>query len=341
MEKKLRVLHVNDCAGVASNLVLGLRDIGVEAEHIQPTLGTYRARRTVRLSLPIIRTIEAIGLRNYVKKRSFDVVHIHYARFAYMALVTGLPYVLHIHGGDLYLDLYRHGFRELSKLAIRKARQVYYSTPDLEKLLKSIRNDAVFLPNPINLSNFVFSNPNFDPRHARLLSISKLDKRKGVRHIVDAIEQILQACPRLEVAIFSFGDHSAQARAFFDGHKKDPRVIPLSPLPHDEMPELINSASIVLGQQSHDIGALGVTELEAMACGKPVICYFAYPQAYSSSPPVLISRSPAEACDHVLRLLKDPEYCRHIGEESRKWVSSNHELRSVAEKLKDLYLEIL
>lgn len=337
----MRVLHVNDCAGVASNLVLGLSKIGVYAELFQPTLGTYRARRTVKFSLPLIRTLEAIRLRNYVKKHAFDIVHIHYARFAYMALVTGLSYVLHIHGGDLYVDLDRRGFRELTRLAIRKARKVYYATPDLKNILKDIRKDAIFLPNPINLNDFVPSDQVIEPRQPRVLSISKLDKRKGIERILAAIELILHAYPEVEVSIFNFGDESEGAQSFFKRHQKNPRIIAIPRVPHKDIASLINSATLVLGQQSQEIGALGVSELEAMACAKPVVCYFVYPEAYSSPPPVLLSRSPQEACNHMLNLLRDPAYCHSVGEKSRKWVSSYHDLHAIARNLMDHYLEIL
>lgn len=335
----MKVLHVNDCAGVARNLVDGLRMHGVEAEYYQPLVGTYRASKIIRLSLPITRTIEALWLRQYVNKHKIDIVHIHYARFAYMALITGIPYVLHIHGSDLRLDLTRPVLRELTILAIRKAKQVYYVTPDLENALKDIRSDVIFLPNPINLKVFSQLDSNVtNTNRKRILSISKLDKMKGVQQILSSIDKILDQYPEIEVAIFNFGNDSRQARPFFDKYKDDSRVVPISRVSHEDMPVLINSATLVLGHQSHEYGSLGVSELEAMACAKPVICDFAYPMAYTTPPPVLISRSPDEACGHMLRLLNDNIYNHEIGMASRKWVSSHQDLYSVAQKLLNQYI---
>ncbi|MBN1180637.1 MAG: glycosyltransferase family 4 protein [Bacteroidales bacterium] len=338
----MRVLHVNDCAGVARNLITGLKRFGIEAEHFQPVLGTYRSSKIVRLCIPITRTREALWLRKYVKQQGFDIVHIHYARFAYMALITGLPYVLHIHGSDLRVDINRHGLRELTLLAIRKADQVYYSTPDLKNALIKIRKDAIFLPNPIDTNDFKeIESSNVNPDRKRILSISKLDKMKGVEQILSAIEKILRMNTDVEVVIITIGNDKEKAGAFFNKHKTDPRVIPISGVPHDKMPELINSATFVLGQQSQEVGAFGVSELEAMACAKPVVCFFAYPESYSTPPPILISNSPEEACEHMLRLLSDEDYCNKIGRASKNWISTYHDLNSVAQKLLDLYSRVL
>lgn len=332
----MKVLHVNDCASVASNLVGGLKALGVEAELFQPTLGTYRASKLRRAALPLIRTLEAFQLRHCVQKRQFDIVHIHYASFAYMTLLTGLPYILHCHGTDLRVDLNRFGLRGLSLLGIRRARKVFYATPDLIKYLQDIRKDAIFLPDPIRLEDFVPASRN-EQHPSRVLSISKLDPFKGLERIIRTIELVWEARPQLEIAIFNFGQSTDQAKRFIEEHRTQSRLILLPPIPHKDMPALINGFSIILGQQNPNIAALGVSELEAMACGKPVVCLFAYPDAYPEPPPVLASRTPEEARDHIIRLLDDPPYRLKIGQQAQEWVMRFHDYRRVAETLLRYY----
>jgi len=338
----MRVLHVNDCAFVAANLVEGLKALGVEAEVFQPTKGTYRGlRRTNRIEravLPLTRTVEAFHLRRYVQRRRFDIVHVHYARFAYMTLLTGLPYVLHLHGGDLYCDLHRPGLRQLTLLAIRKARQVFYSTPDLGNIAKSIREDAIFLPNPVRLESFT---PASLPENHQVLSLSRLNARKGIDQILRIVELVWTVRPEVKVAMFNFGDACAQAQHFIEKHRRSTHLTLLSPVPHQDMPALINASSIILGQQSSRIGALGVSEIEAMACAKPVVCYYAYPEAYPEPPPILVSHTPEEGRDHILRLLDDAELRRKIGEQARQWVQAYHGVDQVSRRLLEYYRENL
>ena len=335
----MRVLHVHDCWPVTGDLVRGLKMLGVEAEIFEPTIGTYQASKLRRAALPIIRTWESYRLRKLIHYKQFDIVHVHYARHAYMTLLTGIPYFLHCHGSDLRLDLRRPGLRELVKLAIRKAQKVFYVTPDLSKYFTDIRDDSVFLPNPVNLAQFVFVPGEKEPL-PRILCISKLDQFKGVEHTLRTIELVWYTRPQTEVAVFNFGN-SDEAKSFIEEHRQDSRLILLPRTQHTEMPALIRSFTVVLGQQSQEVGALGVSELEAMACGKPVVCYYDYPEAYPEPPPILVSRSPEEASAQIIRLLDDANLRQNLGVAARAWVSKYHEMGQVAQVLLDHYQRYL
>jgi glycosyltransferase involved in cell wall biosynthesis len=332
----MRVLHVHNLWPVTGDLVNGLRALGVEAEIFEPTLGVGQKGKFRKALLPLIRTREAFQLWQLVKSKRFDVVHVHYARHAYMTLITGLPYYLHCHGSDIRRDLRRPGFRELTRLAIRRAIKVFYATPDLGDYIRPIRQDTVFLPNPINLDDFVVL-PNDRPSTLRIFSISKLDRFKGVEQIIQAIELIWQSRPETEVALFNFGNQIIRAGRFFEAYRGDRRLILLSPVPHQQMIRLIQSSDVVLGQQDLQVGALGVSELESMACGKPVVCYFKYPNAYPEPPPVLVSQTPEEASEHVVRLLDDPALAQSVGRQSREWVATYHEQKHIARRLLQYY----
>jgi glycosyltransferase involved in cell wall biosynthesis len=336
LEGYLRVLHVNDCAGVAKNLVVGLNSNGVEAELFQPKIGTYRVSKLRRAMLPFTRTMEAFRLGDFVRRNHFDIVHIHYARFAYMAFLSQLPYVLHCHGSDLYLDLQRIGFRKLTITAIQKAQKVFYSTPDLYKFLAPIRSDAEFLPSPIDLENFY---PQIKPQSepSRVLSISKLDRRKGIDQIIRIIELLWQSRVNLKIAIINYGQDSLEAKRFINEHNNDNRLILLPLIPHKDMPSLINSFDIILGQQCLEVGALGISELESMACAKPVVSYYSYPNAYPKEPPVLSSPSPEDSSTNILKLLDDITLQHQIGNNAREWVIDYHEMNNVARNLISYY----
>lgn len=333
----MKVLHVNDCAGVARNLIDGLKSLDVQAELFQPSLGTYRASALKRAILPLIRTKESLQLCRYVRQKQFDVVHIHYAPLAYMALLTGLPYVLHCHGSDLRVDLHRPVMRNLVLLAVRKANKVFYATPDLEQYLQGVHKDAVFLPDPIRANDFLTTHPNSQCSPS-VLSISKLDKFKGIEHIFQIIELLWKTRPQVNVAIFDFGNARERFGPLIQGNQSRLRLLPR--VSHQEMPGLIGSFPVILGQQNHEIAALGVSELEAMACAKPVVCAFAHWDAYNEPPPVLSAQSPMEAHNHIIQLLDDPDLGLRIGEQSRQWVMRHHDHRQVASALFEHYLQL-
>jgi glycosyltransferase involved in cell wall biosynthesis len=326
-------LHVNDVANVGANLVEGLRELGVEADLFPITTGT-RLGRFKAVALPLIKVQETLALRRLVRRQKFDIVHVHYAVHASMTLAMGIPYFLHLHGSDVRSGLRSLGLRELVLLAIRKAVKVFYVTPDLKVYLKDIRPDAIFLPNPINTDMFLPA-PS-EESLLRVFCISKPEPFKGVGVFLRGIELAWEIRPQMQVALFGFGD-SKIAQSFIEKHRGQPRLIILPRVLHAEMPALVRSFDVILGQHSPDVGALGVSELEAMACEKPIVCYFNYPETYPEPPPVLVSRTPEEACAHMLRLLDDAELRRSLGQQARAWVLKYHGRRHVAQLLLEHY----
>ena len=335
----LKVLHINDVAGVGTNLVYGLQSLGIQAELIKPTLGTYQASKLRRFTLPIIRTWEAYQLRRLFIQERYDIVHIHYARFAYMALLTKIPYCLHCHGSDLRLDLNNPILRGLTIHAIRKAQSVFYSTPDLKQYLDTIREDTIFLPNPIILDTF--SPTSRESRQSkRILSISKLDRYKGLDKILRTIELVWLARPNIEFGLMNFGNARSQAQKFINTYHNKTQLKLIPRTPHKKIPSLINEFSFVLGHLSSIASMLTISELEAMACEKAVVCNFTYLDAYPETPPVLISTTPEEAKDHILNLLDNPGNLNEIGNRSREWVMNNHDHIHIAKVLLKYYQAI-
>ncbi len=339
MKDYLKVLHVNECGSVTKDIVQGLRNLGIESDIYQPTIGTYRASKLKRALLPILRTWESLKLYFLVKQRLYNVVHVHYASLAYMTIIARIPYFLHCHGSDLRRDLYRPALGTITREAIRKAIRVFYVTPDLKKYLDPFRSDTIFLPNPIDLEKFKPLS-NIEQSKPRILCISKMEPFKGVERIIQIINRIWEVRPEVEVAIFNFGNSSI-VKDFISEHQQDSRLILLSRIPHDKMPELIGSFRVILGQQHPNVGALGLSELEAMACGKPVVCHFNYPDAYPQPPPIIASHTPEEAAAHILHLLDDKKLCLSLGKEARRWVSTYHNPQSIIQTLVNYYRQYL
>ena len=270
-----------------------------------------------------------------MKSQDIDIIHIHYASFAYMALISGLPFILHCHGGDIDSDLHRPGLRQLIIAALRKAQMVFCSTPNLVSLIKPFRSDVIFLPNPID-TNLFLAIRTIDTNKYKLLSISKLDRKKGINQIIETIKLVWESEPDAKIGMFAFGNEAALYRDFLQQNKNNLILHPHTK--HENMPIVINSYQVVLGQQDMDRKALGVSELEAMASGKPVICPFEYSDIYTEPPPVIKSNNPEEACSYALDLFNDKDKRSNIGDQSRQWVSAQHGVDIVSRKLLDYYL---
>ncbi|MHA6482459.1 glycosyltransferase family protein [Paenibacillus sp. strain BS8-2] len=109
--------------------------------------------------------------------------------------------------------------------------------------------------------------------------------------------------------------------------------------PHQEAMELYQKATIVIDQLL--IGAYGHVSVEAMAMGKPVVCFIRddLKVKYPHDLPI-ISANP-DTVYHVLKaMLQNPATLPSIGERSRNYALQHHDLDTVAHKLIQIYREL-
>ena len=230
----MKVLHVTNVAGVASLLVQGLRNKGVEADLLVRRPHPYGFPHETVLDIPW----PLFWLRVLKLSRDYDVAHIH--SLAYwvsfnihiLALKTSKAKLLiHLHGTELR--------ESLNKLLIRAVLQicdqVLVSTPDL----LSYYPEAIWLPNPID--------PTFKPmqnrrRRGKALYLQKwyeLNKEETVREECDKMG--------LELTVM---------------HKI---------VPYSQMPSFLNGFEVFFDQST--IPSLSKTALEALACGCKVFSW--------------------------------------------------------------------
>lgn len=331
-----RILHVHDVSNVASNFVTGQRKLGIDAEIFPITKLKPDSKIIDSFTIPFKKLRDAVKLKLYVQTNHFDIVHVHFASQAWIALIMGIPYYLHIHGSDARRFLHTAGYGQLIRIGIKKAIKIFYVTPELKNHIQAVRHDGLFLPNPINTELFRPYSSN-RKLSVSVLCISKMDRYKGLEDLFETIEMIWTARPGVTIGILGFGNLMQVAQPFFDKHKNNPNLRIISRTPYAEMPDLINSYDLVLGHQCTEYGSLSCSELEAMSCEKPVVVRFLYPEAYPEQPPVSVSRSAEEAATNIIDLLNNQIYAQTLGSAARGWVRKYHEQDLIVRKLLDYY----
>ncbi|MGB9795826.1 glycosyltransferase [Fervidobacterium riparium] len=112
--------------------------------------------------------------------------------------------------------------------------------------------------------------------------------------------------------------------------------IRLSGLPHDKVLSTILNSDIVIDQVI--LGAHGILSVEAMALGKPVVCYIREDliDKYPSDLP-LVNATPVTLEEEIEKLLQSGELRHEIGKRSRKYVENYHSKITIGLELKKLY----
>lgn len=90
------------------------------------------------------------------------------------------------------------------------------------------------------------------------------------------------------------------------------------------------------------LGAHGAAAVEAMAFGKPVICYIneEIGKNYTDDLP-LINANPETIAEKLEMLLKNPHLRNEIGKKSRNYVEKYHDERKIAESLVETYQTVI
>jgi glycosyltransferase involved in cell wall biosynthesis len=324
------VIHVNNVSGVAEVLVSRLTRLGCPAYLFQPMLGTYRASRLDRLGLLLRRPADSMRLAREVRARAAGFLHVHFGAFGVLAWPSRLPYVLHLHGSDIRGPRWYNV--ALTRASLPMARLVLFATPDLAPVVLRHRPDALFLPNPVDLNEFY---PRGQETRYDVFVASKLDNGKGVEVAIEGLALLRRSGWRGRIAMLSFGGDARRLRELALSRLGDVEWLP--PAARSEMATRYSRASVVVGQLS--LGALGMTELEALACGRPVIARWSYRGWYPAEPPLISVSSPEGLARSVDELLSNRHQASELGMAAHDWCRQNHDSMRVARELLGLYRE--
>lgn len=322
-----RVLHVNDVAGVASAAVRQARSDGLPWR-----LWTLPAVRGAAVPVKMWRRVGDLA-RFRPAGRAADVLHVHYGLFGYYAWSVRRPYVLHLHGTDVRVNLRSRALRPLVLAAIRRAGAVVYSTPDLAAEVLLLRPDATWLPAP--MSPDVGADPaqvgglTHTADAPRIVFASRWDPVKGLDRQLALARDIRLAYPRAELIGVDWGVGSGDAAA---------AGVDLRPmLPAAEFRALVASADVVIGQLAS--GALGVTDLEAMALGRPLIARFAHRHDYGGDP-VIWNTDEIDPMTALSGILAHPDATVARCAAARSWALAHHSAESFVRAALPLYVAL-
>lgn len=228
----MKILHVNNIAGVASLLIQGLREKGFDADLIM--------RRSHPFGFPheaVLKSSAPEFLFRMLKLcRSYDIVHTHALsyRVFFNLDIFGLKtlkqkVVVHLHGTEI-----RKSHNRLStKAALQICDLVLVGTPDL----LSYYPEAVWLPTPI------------DPIFRPLQNRGRLGKALYFRkwYEPEKEEIVRMQCEEMGLEL----------------------TVPQKPISHSGMHAFLNQFEVLFDRFT--IPSLSKTALEALACGCKVI----------------------------------------------------------------------
>jgi alpha-1,3-rhamnosyl/mannosyltransferase len=165
-----------------------------------------------------------------------------------------------------------------------------------------------------------------------VISIGLLSRRKNFPALIAALAQL----PELRLVLVGRGsDGEDEVEAALDRHGVRARTTRLTGLPEEELVSLIGAARVCAVPSLYE--GFGLTVLEAMACGTPVVCSNAasLPEAAGDAALLVDARSPEALADALRRAVSDSALAAELSARGlarareMSWTASARRLRSV------------
>jgi glycosyltransferase involved in cell wall biosynthesis len=157
---------------------------------------------------------------------------------------------------------------------LKHSDKILVSTPDILSIAKRFREDAEYLPNPVD-TEFFYPKPAVEHEGKKRVLIAS-DSTWSVKSTDLAIRALSRIKNAVDVSIVAYGVDFAKTLALASSLGLNLTVLPK--VPHERFNEYYWNTDLVIDR--FKMGSLGLVSLEAIACGRPVIAYVSseYPE---------------------------------------------------------------
>ncbi len=205
----------------------------------------------------------------------------------------------------------------------------YVSTPNMLEHAKKIRNDAIWLPNPINTSIFNPNGPKIKLEgNPAIFLPTRLHAFKNPLFGINLFKKIKDKYPKAKLHMINYGQGADPLFSAFKKIINEKDVIYHNRMPHDELAKHYRSADLVLGQFNENLGNFSLVELEAMACGAPIVTLDKYEIKKEFS-----ELDKLEAL--AFKLIEDKKFKKQFIKRNQEYVYNYHSEENVIKSIKE------
>lgn len=232
----------------------------------------------------IIAPIINISLLNNVKND--DIVIFNSSKFLYWILLLPLirllsnkkVYVIHHH--FMYMDCkwYEWPFKIMEKLLLRGANRLIIPSPFVKELVENLKlnNSVFYLPIPFEKKLCQKS----DPKEGKLLFVGTIEKRKGLKYLIDAMAFVKDAGVSCTLDVVG----KVTDEIYFENLKQLVKEYRLDVIFHgfislEQKEKLYASADIFVFPSL--LEGYGMVLMEAMGYGLPIVAFHNSAMPYS------------------------------------------------------------
>ncbi len=298
----------------------------------------------ISLSIWLYRRIKAL-----LNKEAFDVVHLHEPLAPFLPLCV-LQCSKALNVGTFHAFHGSHRAYRVSHLLLKGLYQkldgrIAVSDAARQYVSKFFPGEYRIIPNGINLEDFA---ANVEPiselqdGKTNILFVGRLEKRKGLRYLLEAFAQLKWEFPNTRLIVVGPGNPDKECyRILSERNLQD--VLFVGVVDYHELPRYYHTAHIfcspATGKES-----FGIVLLEAMASGVPIVA--SRIEGYSAllndgeHGSLVSPRDSVALADALALLIRHPELGQQMAAKARRGVEE-FRWQTVAQQVLDYYQDLL
>lgn len=311
------------------------------------------AKKIKELNLDIVHTQSEFSLGHFGKiiSRKFDIPFIHTYHTMWEDYIH---YIMPIKGGRKIYS--KRLVRTYSRNFARKAECIITPSKKTEKYLKykcKIKNKPIFII-PTGIDTKAFNKENFTDEQRNslklklnikkddkvILFLGRMGEEKSIDVILKSIAPLLEKSDNIKFLLVGDGPSKEPLEQLTKDLSLENKVIFTGKVPWNEVPKYYNIADVFVNASLTE--TQGLTFLEAMAAGVPVIARYApnLTEFIKTNQNGILIRNPNDFPKIINSLLNNKEFYEKISNESIK-TANDYSVEKFGDNLENLYKEVI
>jgi len=293
------------------------------------------------------------ALYAWLRRLQPDIAHLHFpnppGELGQLLLGQSRKFVLTYHS-DIVRQKYLLGlYRPFLWKVLAKADRIIATSPNYIRssaYLSRFAKKCVVIPLGIDLKPFeAVDDARVQAIRQRygsplLLFVGKLRYYKGLEYLFEAMRQI-----EARLVVVGTGPMEVEWRALAEELGLGDKVAFLGEVSDNDLPSYYCACDLFVLPASHPSEAFGVVQIEAMACGKPVICTelgtgTSWVNIHGETGLVVPPRDPKALTVAIEQLLADDGLRKRLGQQGRKRAKAFSK-EAMVKRTVELYEELL